>query len=240
MKYPEFEYLIYDLESVPNMELFAAVKYPGLSPEEAFAAYQEKTYNDNPFIPLTFHYPVSIAALKVSKDFRPTGRVKTLYDQDGVFRSEDGVRRFWLGVAKYQPTLVDFNGRGFDLPVLTMSAYSQGLQVPEYFSPTSRMKDYRYRYGQKHIDLMDWFTGHGAFRMTGGLDLLAKMAGGPGKLSGVDGSQVAQLYLDGKIDVIHEYCRRDVIETYRVFLRTRRLMGLLNGDMEESLMKEVL
>ena len=63
--------------------------------------------------------------------------------------------------------------------------------------------------------------------MTGGLNLLSKMLGKPGKME-IAGDQVYQMYLDGKAQEINDYCMFDTLDTYFVFLRTRVLTGDLS------------
>ena len=50
------------------------------------------------------------------------------------------------------------------------------------------------------------------------LDEVSKIFGFPGKF-GIDGSQVAGMYEDGRIKEIRDYCETDVLNTYLVYLR---------------------
>jgi len=52
-----------------------------------------------------------------------------------------------------------------------------------------------------------------------GLEYLALALGIPSPKDGIDGSQVAQFFADGKVDDILEYCKRDVETTRAVFRR---------------------
>jgi predicted PolB exonuclease-like 3'-5' exonuclease len=65
---------------------------------------------------------------------------------------------------------------------------------------------------------------------------MANLIDKPGK-SGVDGSQVQQMYYDGQLDEINDYCRCDVLGTYFVFLRSRVLLGRLTLDEEQELVQ---
>jgi hypothetical protein len=59
----------------------------------------------------------------------------------------------------------------------------------------------------------------------------------------VSGDQVYQMYLDGKLQEINDYCLCDTLDTYFVFLRTRILTGDLNAEQEAELIgkaKELL
>ena len=67
---------------------------------------------------------------------------------------------------------------------------------------------------------MDWTTRFRSLRgFTGGLNLLAKLIGKPGKMD-VSGEQVYEMYRDGRYQDINDYCMFDTLDTYFVFLRT--------------------
>jgi predicted PolB exonuclease-like 3'-5' exonuclease len=80
---------------------------------------------------------------------------------------------------------------------------------------------------------MDWLTNFGAFRMVGGLNLLSKLLGNPGKMS-IQGDQVYELYQAGRLQDINDYCMFDTLDTYFVLLRTRVLTGELTLDDEHA------
>jgi predicted PolB exonuclease-like 3'-5' exonuclease len=121
---------------------------------------------------------------------------------------------------KEKPTLITWNGRGFDLPVIVMRALKYGLQMPWWFHDRST----RYRYSPDgHCDLKDFLADFGACK-SGSLDQVAKLIGFPGKV-GVDGSQVAAMFAAGKQREIDDYCVCDVVQTAAVFMRVQVLRG---------------
>ncbi len=132
------------------------------------------------------------------------------------------VPTFWAMVSHYRPTLVTFNGRGFDLPVLELAALSERISVGDWFASRDRFRG-------RHLDLMDYLSNYGGWRMSGGLNMLAKRLGLPGK-TGVDGSQVYDMWLAGKQAEIEEYCLRDVLDMYFVFLRVMVVSGRLADE----------
>ncbi len=134
----------------------------------------------------------------------------------------------WLDSKK--PTVVTWNGRGFDMPVITSRALRHGVPMPWWF--TDRNTRYRYS-AEGHFDLMDFLNDFGAAR-SARLDVYAKLIGFPGKV-GVDGSQVAPLVHAGKIDEVNAYCLCDVVQTAAVFLRVE----LLRGTIERARYKEL-
>jgi hypothetical protein len=84
---------------------------------------------------------------------------------------------------------------------------------------------------------MEWLTEYGAVSLSGGLNLLAKMLGKPGKME-TSGDQVAQLHANGEVQRINDYCLHDVLDTYFVFLRTRVLTGQVPLDEEQQLVAQ--
>ncbi len=236
----EVRYLIFDVEAVGDGDLIQRVRYPDekLSPQEAIERYQadliEQTGRD--VLPPTFVVPVSVAAAKVSADYRLIDL--TVLDAPH-YRPEQIVRRFWQGWLHYdRPTLVTFNGRGYDLPVLELGAFRHGVSLPAWFNVESRsFEQSRNRYNiDRHIDLQDLFSNFSAVRVNGGLNLLSNMIYKPGK-SGIDGSQVQGLYFNGESEKINDYCRCDVLDTYFVFLRSRVLIGRLSLEDEQTLVE---
>jgi predicted PolB exonuclease-like 3'-5' exonuclease len=226
-------FLVIDTESVPDGRLLAAVKYAGqnLTPEEAVARARsearEQSWSGSDFIPVSFQVPVAVCVLRVGPDYVLQGLSCLDAPQ---FRPREIVKTFWLGAASYKAKLVTFNGRGFDMPLLELAAFRYGYSAREYYQNS------RNRFNGP-IDLMDWLTNFGACRMAGGLDLLAKLLGKPGKMQ-ITGEQVYELYREGKLQEINDYCLCDTLDTYFVFLRTRILTGDLNLEQEVELLEK--
>lgn len=232
-------YLVFDIETVPDGVLLQRTKYAGedLTPDEAIIKAQDETRAASPtgsdFLSTSLQIPVALCVARIGADFS----LQTLRSLDSPhFRPKEIVKQFWDGLANpnYKFKLISFNGRGFDIPVLELAAFRYGISVPHHFAAK---KGSRYRYGDDHCDLLEFLTNYGAIRLTGGLDLLAKLLGKPGKV-GTKGSDVYGMYREGKLQEINDYCCYDVLDTYFVFLRTRVLMGELAPDKEQHLIEE--
>ncbi|WP_417849686.1 ribonuclease H-like domain-containing protein [Thalassoglobus sp.] len=237
----DVSYLIFDVEAVGDGDLISKVKYSSeeLSGADALRKFRdeliEKTGKD--VLPPTFVLPISVAVAKVSANFRLIDL--TVLDEP-EFRPAVIAKGFWAGWRHYgRPTLVTFNGRGYDVPVLEYAAFRYGLSLPDWFNLSApAYEQARNRYNRKaHFDMMDLFANFGATRITGGLNLLANLIGKPGK-SGIDGSQVQDMYTAGKAKEINDYCRCDVLDTYFVFLRAQVLMGKLSLDEEQEIVAQ--
>jgi len=129
------------------------------------------------------------------------------------------LENFWKLLAVNRTvTLVSFNGRNFDAPWLMLRSAVLGIR------PTRNLMDgTRFNYSN-HIDLIDkltFFSGSssGATRRFN-FDFFARAFGVTSpKSAGVDGSKVGELYNQGEINTIAEYCLRDVTATWDLFLK---------------------
>ncbi len=234
-------YLAFDIESVADGQLISKIRYPGegLEPDAAIERYRQELRDqyDSDFIPYTFQLPVSIAVGKISSDYRLL-EISVL--DEPQFRPHILTEHFWRGWDKYRrPTLVSFNGRTFDLPLLELAAFRYGISVPGWFNVGAKsFEQYRNRYNlDAHIDLQEILTNFGSTRFTGGLNLAANLLGKPGKMD-VQGHMVQDLFQQGQVAQINDYCRCDLLDTYFVFLRTRVLFGKLPLDAEQGLIAQ--
>ncbi len=237
----DVRYFVFDIESVADGELIASVRYPQdeLTPEEAVARYRAELLEEKgtDFIPYTFQVPLSIAVGKVNSAFE---LIDLVVLDEGANRPHVATDLFWRGWEAYgRPTLVTFNGRSFDLPLLELAAFRYGISVAGWFDSSVRAYDQpRNRYNTAaHFDLHEMMTNFGASRFTGGLNLAAQILGKPGKMD-VQGDMVQDLFFAGQLDRINGYCRCDVLDTYFVFLRTQVMLGKLPLDAEQQLVRD--
>lgn len=238
----DVRFLVFDIETVADGPLIARLKYANerVDPQTAIRRYRaelvEKYGTD--FIPYTYQLPISVVIGTVSSDYR----LRDLVPLDAPqYRPHIITQQFWRGWEKHrQPTWVTFNGRGFDLPVMEQCAFRFGISVPRWFNSEAKSWDQsRNRYNQRsHLDLQDVLTNYGATKFTGGLHLAANLIGKPGKMD-VQGFMVQDLFDDGKLDEINDYCKCDTLDTYFVFLRTRVMVGDITLEEEQEIVGEV-
>jgi hypothetical protein len=231
-------YLVFDIETVADGRLIQRIRYPEepeLTPAVAVARYRERLRGEtgSDFIPHTFQVPVAVAIAKVASDHR---LIEVVTLDRPRFRPQVIARQFWRGWEHYgRPSLVTFNGRGFDLAVLELAAYRYGLPIPAWFRQGAKSwEDPRNRYSSPcHIDLLDVVSNFGAARVSGGLDLLATLLGKPGKME-TKGEMVQDLWTAGEHQRIDDYCMCDCLDTYFVFLRIRLLQGAIDLAQERA------
>lgn len=233
-------YILFDVESVADGQLVSKVRYPGdgLSPSEAIRRYQDEreAQTGSTFIPYTHQLPISIVVGKVDTAFR---LVDVVALDEPQYRPHVMTENFWRGWEAYRrPTLVSFNGRGFDIPLLELAAFRYGISVPSWFDSSRGFNQPRNRYNtNSHLDLQEVMVNFGATRFNGGLNLAATLLGKPGKMD-VAGDMVQEMFDQGKLEEINDYCRCDVLDTYFVFLRYLVITGHLTIDREQELVAE--
>jgi hypothetical protein len=147
------------------------------------------------------------------------------------------IQRFFDGIDRFTPTLVSWNGSGFDLPVLHYRSLLHGIAAPRYWETgdgdnSFRWNNYLSRFHARHTDLMDVLAGYQP-RANAPLDEIAAMLGFPGKM-GMSGGMVWDSYCAGDIQGIRNYCETDVLNTYLVYLRFELMRGRLSASHHEQ------
>jgi predicted PolB exonuclease-like 3'-5' exonuclease len=241
MSSPAVSYLVFDIESIADGDLISKVRYPGegYSAKKAIEVYCAERMEQfgSEFIPYTFHVPVSVAIIKLAVDFRIIDIVTLDAPQ---YRPHVITKHFWDGWRIYKmPTFVSFNGRTVDIPLMELSAFRFGMGIPAWFNLKERTYDQkRNRYNMNsHLDLQEVLTNFSATRFNGGLNLAANLLGKPGKM-GIAGHMVQDLYNEGELGKINDYCRCDVLDTYFVLLRTKVMTGELTLEAELELVAD--
>lgn len=223
-------YAVIDIETRIDKTLVKAIYGPddATDEEEAYTKAQkslfEKSGGKGAFFPVPFHIPVSIVVGQVN-DKHALINVSVLGEEANDYSPEHITNLFWSRMDRFGGEIVTFNGRGFDLPVLELQALKYGISAPRFFNNNL---GYRSRFSYTgHFDLMDFITNYNSFHIKGGLNVLCRIIGLPGKES-VRGEDVQGLWEKGLYDEIHKYCRKDVIQTYFLFLRIELLRGKLD------------
>lgn len=221
---------VFDIETVPDTDsgrrLYNLDNLSDAEVAEAMFAKRREETNGSDFLRLHLQRIVTISV--VLRTAQNQLKVWSLGESNAP--EKELIERFFAGIEKYSPTLVSWNGSGFDLPVLHYRALLHGVSAPRYweigeFEQSFKWNNYLSRYHYRHTDLMDVLAGYQA-RANAPLNEIAVMLGLPGKM-GVDGSQVWNYFQRGEIDVIRNYCETDVLNTYLVFLRFEFIRGKL-------------
>lgn len=225
--------LVFDIETVPDVKNGRILynidteKNDRQVAEIMRAKRQEKTGNSG----FLSHHLQRIVAISVALRTKHQFKIASL----GNIHSDEPtlIELFFKCIEKWLPTLVSWNGSGFDLPVLHYRALLYGISSPSYWNignedASFRWNNYLSRYHYRHTDLMDILAAYQG-RANAPLTEIAVMLGLPGKL-GMEGSQVWDYFLDGKIEAIRNYCETDVLNTYLIYLRFELIRGKLSFE----------
>ncbi len=218
--------LAFDIETIPDIEAGRRLHGLGdLSDKDVgqvmFAKRRQQA--DSEFLPLHLHRVVAISAVLRSGDLFKVWSLGNLDSSEAEL-----ITRFFEGIDRYTPTLVSWNGSGFDLPVLHYRSLVHGIQAVRYWDAGDEDREFRWnnylnRFHYRHTDLMDVISGYQA-RGFAPLDEVAVLLGLPGKL-GKSGANVWQQYLAGELQAIRDYCETDVVNTYLVYMRWQLIRG---------------
>jgi predicted PolB exonuclease-like 3'-5' exonuclease len=200
-------YLVFDIETVLNPEV----------------SWTPPPDDPKKFPPIQAHKVVAIGGLSILTPGDPQPQYLCTFGRDAEYTEYNILLDFFNTVEDSKLTLVSWNGRSFDVPVLVSRAMRYGFQLPWAFS-----RDFRYRYSPiGHLDLCDEMSDFGAAGRSH-LAYASEAIGLPGKMEGVDGSQVQKLIDDMQFDTVREYVMLDVIETALLLLRWQHVKGHLN------------
>lgn len=240
---------VFDIETIPDTE--AVFNLTGNNEKdhdklrEALDSYHlEITDGKNAFPRQPFHKVVAISFLEAEIHRDASGKEEFVLKElrSGGKASSDEkelLEGFFSYVGKMKPRLVSFNGRSFDLPVLKYRAMKYGIQAAWLYKSGDKWNSYSSRYSDDwHCDLLEVLSDFGASTRCK-LHEVCAILGFPGKF-GADGGSVMQLYDQGKLQDIRDYCETDVLNTYMVYLRYMLHNGTITKDSYNKSIGEIL
>lgn len=230
---------VFDIETIPDTK--AAKRLLNLESNdenflrEALTKYHlEITDGKNSFLRQPFWRVISISFLEaeIVRDFNGLEfyRIKDIRSGGDLSSTEsDLVKGFFSHLKKNISRLVSFNGKNFDLPVLKYSAMKNEVEAAWLYKMGDKWNNYNQKFSLDwHCDLADAFSDFGASAKVKMNELCAAF-NLPGKI-GVDGSQVMQMFDEGKLQEIRNYCETDVINTYLLYLVYQHHNGSISKD----------
>jgi predicted PolB exonuclease-like 3'-5' exonuclease len=221
--------LVFDIETIPDIETGRKLyNLQNLSDHDtvlALWALRRAKYG-NDFLP---HYLQKIVAISLVLSQGSQLKVWSLGDEHS--NEKDLIQRFFSGIERYTPTLVSWNGCGFDLPVLHYRSLLHGISASTYWENGENHQHFRWnnylnRFHYRHLDLMDVLAAY-QNKAFAPLDEIAAMLGFPGKM-GMNGAKVWEEYDQGNLKDIRNYCETDVLNTYCIYLRFELMRGSIN------------
>ena len=218
--------LVFDIETVPDVA--SGHRLYGLEgrgdadvAKAMFHLRGQETGNEV----LRLHLQRVVATFAVSRS-GDTFKVWSLGDIDAD--EKEILQRFVDATDRHTPTLVSWNGNGFELCVIHYRSLLPGISAPRYWAtgeedPSCKWNNCLSRHHGRHTDVMDVLAAYNP-RANAPLDHIAILIGVPGKM-GRYGSKVWEHYLQGDIGGILDDCEADVLNTYLVYLRFELIRG---------------
>lgn len=241
--------LIFDIETVPCLETAMRV-YPQLAIladrgdktlMEGLYQLMGATKNEpKPFLKFLLHKVVSVAGVARRRvrpsDEHPYGVELAFFALPGSrheMTEKEIVERFLTRIGEAKPRLVGFASSFFDVPCLAQRALINGCVLPSFAKRPAKPwegADYFSKDSDFNIDLMK-VLGGGSWSPNASMKLteIAPALRIPGKL-GVDGTDVADMYLCDMLADIVAYNECDAATTYLVWLEVLRMNGLVTEN----------
>jgi len=235
---PHKNIFVFDIETVPDTSVVKYLTHSEGTNEvelrKELEDYSAEVSGGNPFPRQPFHRVVAISFLEATIEQLSDGTER--YKLTGVrsggsekSTEEEIIRGVFNYLSKSSFRLVSYNGRTFDMPVLKYRAMKYGVTAAWLFRSGDKWNNYQQRYSLDwHCDLLEAFSDFGASARCKMNEICAIM-GIPGKI-GIDGSQVACMFDEGKIKDIRDYCETDVINTYLLYLNFQLHSGNISHE----------
>jgi len=146
-------------------------------------------------------------------------------------------------LGRMKPQIVGYNSVSADLKILIQRGIANGIMAKHFSKRPDKPwegVDYFSDRSDHNIDLMRILSGWG--KSTPSLNEISVVSGIPGKL-GIDGSEVAPMWLEGRIDEIVAYNEYDALTTYLLWLRIAHFAGLFDDNeyvTEQELVEQLI
>ncbi len=240
---------VFDIETIPDTSVVQNLLGKNIADvkeaRQALTDYHlEITDGKNSFLRQPFHQIVAVSYVLAEPVHEEAGekyyKIKHIHSGGKEDTQEqDLVYGFFKLIDDKMPTLVSFNGRTFDIPVLKYRAMKYANKFTRFFKEGTKWDSYSSRYSPDwHCDLLDVLSDFGSSARIK-LNEVCSILGLPGKF-GTDGSEVTNLYDEGKIKEIRDYCETDALNTYLLYLRYALLIGKISKNSYNSSIDDAL
>lgn len=211
--------LTYDIETIPQQEPLTDIQ------QEELNRQLEKTFSKNPewsdiekekhkrLIMATNPFYGEIVCICLHKTVDNGRYEDSLKITTRTENNEEGIlKRFWKVAESFKGVFISFNGMGFDQPFILKRSMKYGIL------PTNNdfldLKRYSTR---AHFDIKLVMGDWDKFAF-GTLHLMCDHFGIPSPKQGVvKAENVEEEFKKGNIDLIADYCLRDVIATFELY-----------------------
>jgi len=241
--------LVFTIETIPDIEGGQRIhQLQGLDDDSTSKAlfHLRKQQTGNRQLPLYLQRIASISLVfrGMGENMENEVSIRSLGNEKSS--EAELLNLFFSEIEQRTPTLVSWDGTGFDLPVIHYRSLRNNVSAPGYWETVDNNNSFRHdnylsRYHDRHTDLRDVLS---SYNESEGAPLndIALMLGYPGN-KGMDSDQIWDEYQQGNISTIRNYSETSVLNTYLVYLRFQLIRGVINEDelkQEIFLLRETL
>ena len=224
-------YMAFDIETIVDWELLYNSEHKfGEKTDTCIARVKNELCNkqglsefSEPWIPERYHAPVCVAFIGLDEN----GSYKT-HKVIGDTHSGWVTREFW-GLLQDLPadTLVSFNGKHYDIPVMELNGFRHGALMDRWFMLHAKYAsdNPRAKYNDNaHLDLYQLLKDGN--NLGGTMDYWASLMGLPGKVC-MSGASVADEMKKGTegLKMVMDYCMADVLSTVGMLIHILHCSG---------------
>jgi 3'-5' exonuclease len=222
-------FLAFDIETVLDVEGIArCAGHPVADIAEATRTLSEILQMPVDFAPAPFHRVVALAMVYWDGLAGPSPRVEVeslvlggqsrlgapIEDESAILAA------FWRDAAGKR--LLSYNGKRFDLPVLLYRSLPYAIGAGWYLEERKPpYEQYRHKRSVRQLDVFEELSGG---LSPGRLGDLLQTVGLPGK-QGIAGGDIEELWSQGRIKEIGDYCLSDSAQTFLLALRFMSVAG---------------
>lgn len=218
-------WMIVDVETAPRDGIEHLLEPPApdsriKDPEKIAADIAKRTAERDEKLALDYNLNRIVAISWLTPEMQGEPEVHVGAPDNAVWQHNEiwGLEKLWKARAATsinfkQPTLIGFNIRNFDIPVLIQRTRLLGLPTP--------LLDYS-KYSKEIVDLFEELTFFQGFKSSSAMRRRLKnyctLFGIP-QPDDCDGADVPKLIAEGQTDKVIEHCKADVLRTYEIAKR---------------------
>lgn len=226
--------VVWDIETIPNADVIGIVKhddpeYQNLGRYEKIVKLKEELGTG--FLPIVYHRVIAISLVIVNDTFDQFQFVQvpgnTEYELLTWFAN-------LINVHGDNIKLLGWNSKGFDAQVINyrMSAFRIPCPLLQKNDGNYKWDSFSSRFHSRHTDLMDVMSNYNS-RAIAALDPLCHAFGLPGKYT-LDKNLILEIYMEGKLQTIRNYCDTDVINLLIIYIRWLEFTGVLSLEYDAT------
>ncbi|WP_457622502.1 hypothetical protein [Persephonella sp.] len=220
-------FFIFDIETVKDISMF----------EETADEKEIKRELDGEFLPIPFHRIVCVGTMIIKdKEILSFETLSTENEKEALKFFWNSYKRSFNLVKEIDPNdgklkkhisafpvLISVNGKSFDIPTILVRTLKYipeldedlrkfvSIHLDRFDAWEKEFPKYSHRYTKFHIDIPEDIFGRKI-----SLKKLCYLCGIPVKQEG-DGKEVQEMFLNGNLKKIGDYCSEDVLATAKLF-----------------------